>query len=238
MKLIYKLLTSGLVASLLLVSCDKNNLPSGSTGDCKITSISGYYPSLVSIAYDSTGRIDTIFASPNLIRIFKYAGSNVKVETIVNARTENVADIELNTDKKIKKQTISYKDGSLELREYFYTNGNLTQERITTASGNYTLNHAWEAGNMVKTTPIAGISANKKIEYYPDLTFQKGDVNYIKQIMEENWAAVGTTSNLVKSNYNQDSIVYKADDAGKIVQAKIIRNGYATQTLNYQYTCK
>ncbi len=238
MKIIITPIIIGVLSSLLFTSCEKANIPNGSGGDCKISAVSGFFPKLATISYDTAGRIDTISAGAYLLKIFTYSGSNVKVETIKNAITEIISEIELDANKNIIKQLISFKDGSLEIREYSYANAHLAQERVTKGSNRYTIEYVWEGGNLIKTKPNAGVNINEKIEYYTDLSFQKGDVNYITQLMKENWDAIGITSNLVKSNYSQDSISYKADNSGKITQAKIVRPGYNTQTLNYQYTCK
>lgn len=238
MKLAYTYIIAGLTSILFLSSCEKTKAPGGSTGDCKISAISGFHPSLTTISYDENGRVLTISAGSSLLRTLTYLDDDVKVESRRNGAFESTSYIELDDKKNIKTQKIEYKDGKVEFITYTYTNDKLTTEHITSNTGNYSIAHTWEGGNLVRTRPNAGVNALEKIEYHQDMAFQAGDVNYITRLMKDNWVVVGRTANLVRSNYGQDSISYKADNSGKIIQAKILRHGYPTQVLNYQYSCK
>lgn len=238
MKVSHTHIIAGLTSILFLSSCEKTKTPGSGTGNCKISAISGFYPSLATISYDENGRVVTISAGSSLLRTFTYLDNDVKVESRRNGVMETVSQIELDDKKNIKTQIIEHKDGTVEFISYSYTNSKLTNERITRGANTHSVDHTWEGGNLIRTRPNTGINAQEKIEYYPDMPFQTGDVNYITHLMKDNWVAVGQTANMVRSNYGQDSITYKTDNSGKIIQAKILRQGYPTQTLNYQYSCK
>ncbi len=230
-----------LAAAIFFASCEKEDNQGGGAikGNCKISAVTGYFASPLSIRYDAKGRIDTMITT-GLLRTYLYEeeGNKVTVFTRVNNVLEQQAVLKYNKDSKmLDTAMITFKDGTSETRTYAYQNNNTIAEYIHSGTHVDTVIYDWAGGNMTGAHSSAGNNLLTGLKYYNSIAFQEGDFNYINSLIERGYVPVGKTANLVQCNYS-GNITYKFNGNGYIKQVSSVHEGYPTINYTYEYTCK
>lgn len=208
-------------------------------GSCKISAVTGYYLSPISISYDSAGRIDTMAAS-GMSRTYAYenGGNKVTITGIKNNSFDRRIVLKYNKDSKLLDTAmITLKDGTQETRIYTYQSNATVKEKIYSGNDSNTITYSWTGGNMTSAHSTRGINAFTNVKYYADMAFQEGDFNYMNALIDNGYVPVGKTANLVQCNYS-GNINYKFNSNGYIKQVSSVNEGYPTVNYTYEYTCK
>lgn len=230
-----------LATATFFTSCEKADNKGGGTikGSCKVSAVTGYFTSPLSISYDTKGRIDTMITT-GLLRTYLYEeeGNKVSIFTRISNILEEKVVLLYNKDSKmLDTALIAFKDGTTETRTYAYQNKNTISEYIHSGTDVDTITYNWTAGNMTGASSSTGINPLTGIKYHTNIAFQEGDFNYINTLIERGYVPVGKTANLVQCNYS-GNISYKFNSNGYIKQVSSVHEGYPTVHYTYEYTCK
>ncbi|RYD95666.1 MAG: hypothetical protein EOP54_15435 [Sphingobacteriales bacterium] len=230
-----------LALATFFTSCEKAPNKGGGTikGSCKVSAVTGYFTSPLSITYDSAGRIDTM-VTIGLLRTYVYeeGGNKVTIATRKNNSFDRRIVLKYNRDSKLLDTAlVTFQDGSAETRTYTYQNNNTIKEYIYSGNRVDTISYSWSGGNMINAHSTRGINPLTEIKYHTNLAFQEGDFNYMNTLIENGYVPVGKTANLVQCNYT-GSINYKFNSNGYIKQVSSVHDGYPTINYTYEYTCK
>ncbi|GEM_PF-1498245 len=230
-----------LATATFFTSCEKAENKGGGTlkGSCKVSAVTGYFTSPLSIHYDDTGRIDTMITT-GMLRTYRYEDGGNKVS--IFTRKANILEeqivLKYNKDSKLLDTAqITFKNGTRETRTYAYQNKNTITEYIYSPPDVDTITYNWSGGNMTEAHSSRGINPMTGIKYHTNMAFQEGDFNYINTLIERGYVPVGKTANLVQCNYS-GNISYKFNGNGYIRQVSSVHEGYPTINYTYEYTCK
>lgn len=241
MKFNSTILVALLTLATFFTSCKKADDKGGGTikGSCKVTAVTGYFSTPLSIQYDSAGRVDTMI-TVGLLRTYKYEDTGRKVTIFSEGNNTSITKTILiynPSNKMLDTAKITYKDRSTKTIAYAYQNNNMVAEYIHYGLNVDTINYIWSGGNMVNTRPSGGLSNSGNITYHTQMAFQEGDFNYMNSFIEKGYVPVGKTANLVQANYS-GNINYKFNSNGYVKQASSVHDGYPTVAYTYEYTCK
>lgn len=230
-----------LATAIFLPSCEKAENKGGGAikGNCKVSAVTGYFTSPLSISYDDTGRIDTMITT-GMLRTYRYeeGGNKVSIFTRKGGILEEIVVLQYNKDSKMLDTAVTtFKDGTTETRAYAYQNKNTIAEYIYLAPDADTITYTWTGGNMTDARSSRGINPLTGIKYHTNMAFQEGDFNYINTLIARGYVPVGKTANLVQCNYS-GNISYKFNSNGYIKQVSSVNEGYPTINYTYEYTCK
>ena len=230
-----------LALATLFTSCEKAANKGGGTikGSCKISAVTGYFTSPLTISYDTAGRIDTMLTI-GMLRTYLYEedGNKVSIFTKKNNILEQQVVLQYNRNSKmLDTALIMFRDGTRETRTYAYQNKNTIAEYIYSGLDVDTIIYNWAGGNMTGAHSSRGINSLTELKYHSSKAFQEGDFNYINTLIERGYVSVGKTANLVQCNYS-GNISYKFNSNGYIKQVSSVHEGYPTITYTYEYTCK